>query len=297
MNTPELESLLRAAPRPPAPAGLQQRLVSQVRLPAAGTNGEPVVGGNWFRRWWPTLAFGGGVLACAATLLTQQGQIRDLRAQLDAAPEAQMEPGIVTSGSVVSVSSTLPESASPTEDKRAEIVRLRAELAELKAGSELAEQLAVENRQLTAQVAAQSGLTAEDLEAMEAAKAKSQSIQCINNLKNIGLALRIWATDHQDTFPMDLLSLTNELSTPKLLTCPSDTARSVAPNWASFTSGNLSYEFLAPGGTDAEPTCVAARCLIHRHIALSDGSVQQSVGDGSNLTRHLVTRNGKLYLE
>jgi hypothetical protein len=297
MNTPELESILRAAPRPPAPAGLQQRLVSQVRLPAAGTNGEPVIGGNWFRRWWPTLLFGGGVLACAATLLTQQGQIRELRAQLEAAPEAQMEPGVVASGSRSQAAPALPESTSSTEDKRAEILRLRAELAELKAGSALAEQLTAENRQLETQIAAQSGLTAEDLEAMEAAKAKSQSIQCVNNLKNIGLALRIWATDNQDTFPMDLLSLTNELSTPKLLACPSDTGRSVAPNWASFGPGNLSYEFLAPGGTDAEPTCVAARCLIHRHIALSDGSVQQSVGDGSNLSRRYVNRNGKLYLE
>ena len=59
-----------------------------------------------------------------------------------------------------------------------------------------------------------------------------RSIKCVNNLKNIGLAYRIWAVDHNDSFPFNvstneggtrelrgdivfqLRTLSNELSTP-----------------------------------------------------------------------------------
>src|SRR2546430_7079498 len=36
-----------------------------------------------------------------------------------------------------------------------------------------------------------------------------QSVQCVNNLKQIGLAARIWANDHNDVFPPDFFSLSN----------------------------------------------------------------------------------------
>jgi len=33
------------------------------------------------------------------------------------------------------------------------------------------------------------------------ARARADSIRCVNNMKNIGLAARIYAPEHQDTFP------------------------------------------------------------------------------------------------
>lgn len=87
-------------------------------------------------------------------------------------------------------------------------------------------------------------------------KPKSSRINCVNNLKNIGLAWRIYATDNNGlvpwlpsatnrstagptnyaTMPGAALEpaqgvaaifglITNELSTPKILQCPSDTKR------------------------------------------------------------------------
>lgn len=74
-------------------------------------------------------------------------------------------------------------------------------------------------------------------------RADGRRIQCVNNLKNLGLGLQIFATDNNGMFPWavpvreggsleDLADeqriwrhvavLSNELSTPKILLCPKD---------------------------------------------------------------------------
>jgi prepilin-type N-terminal cleavage/methylation domain-containing protein len=83
------------------------------------------------------------------------------------------------------------------------------------------------------------------LPALAKAKAKAQRIKCVNNLKNVGLSFRIFSTDNGDRFPFNIstndggssefnntaqpqfvwyhfAALSNELSTPKILACPSD---------------------------------------------------------------------------
>jgi len=92
------------------------------------------------------------------------------------------------------------------------------------------------------------------LPALAKAKAKAQRIKCVNNLKNVGLAFRIFATDNGDKFPMELsvaeggsseynnnlasnyyhfAVLSNELSTPKIIVCPSDPGKIEATNWTT----------------------------------------------------------------
>jgi len=98
------------------------------------------------------------------------------------------------------------------------------------------------------------------LPALASAKRKAQRINCVNNLKQTGLAFRIWEGDNNDKMPMQISSdkggtlefdtgadtfrhfqvASNELSTPKILICPSDT-RMVAPNFIRLRNQNLSY--------------------------------------------------------
>ena len=83
------------------------------------------------------------------------------------------------------------------------------------------------------------------LPALAKAKAKAQRISCVNNLKQVGIATRIYATDNQDRFPWQVRvleggsseflgkkfktetcrhwqALGNELNNPKVVRCPRD---------------------------------------------------------------------------
>jgi hypothetical protein len=118
----------------------------------------------------------------------------------------------------------------------------------------------------------------------------------VNNLKQIGLAAKMWELDNNDVLPRDFLSMTNELNTPKVLFCPQDKERHPAAEWASFNATeNCSYEFLAPGATnaDSEPQRVLFRCKVDGNLGLADGSVQRAPKSANALAE----RDGKLYLE
>jgi len=87
------------------------------------------------------------------------------------------------------------------------------------------------------------------LPALAAAKRKAQRINCVSNLKQIGIAFRLWEGDNNDHYPMAVSTtyngaqeriysanstapvynvnhvfvvMSNELSTPKILSCPAD---------------------------------------------------------------------------
>jgi hypothetical protein len=115
------------------------------------------------------------------------------------------------------------------------------------------------------------------LPALARAKAKAQRIHCISNLKQIGLGARMYAGDHQEIFPPDFLSMSNELNTPKVLVCAGDSKHSVAATWAEFDPrNNLSYEYLRPGIAESNAANeVIFRCPIHNNVGMGDGSAQQ----------------------
>jgi prepilin-type N-terminal cleavage/methylation domain-containing protein len=100
------------------------------------------------------------------------------------------------------------------------------------------------------------------LPALARAKSRAHRIHCTNNLKQIGVAFRVWADDHRGRYPwwiaqtegggkpdgsdnakanVQFCIASNELVTPKLLICPSDLERKVSTNWLSCDLTNVSY--------------------------------------------------------
>ncbi len=113
------------------------------------------------------------------------------------------------------------------------------------------------------------------LPALAAAKKKAQKISCVNNIKQNGLAFKIWAGDNNDRYPNQVAAasggakdfvqdtstannkltpnwvfmvMSNELSTPKVAYCPSDSYHQTVP-----TNFNLSFA----GANAYPPTAVA----------------------------------------
>jgi hypothetical protein len=91
-------------------------------------------------------------------------------------------------------------------------------------------------------------------------KSESQRIVCFNNLRQIGRAFQLWASDHGNANPWvveppaggtrydplggnlwyQYLMVSNQLGSPKLLVCPSDTAtKKVADNWSNLPPGGF----------------------------------------------------------
>lgn len=111
------------------------------------------------------------------------------------------------------------------------------------------------------------------LPALSKAKSRALEIKCVNNMKQIGLAERIWAGDHDDHFSKKLLDATNELGNPKVLICPADT--SANQNSTTWDPDNISYQFVTPGlSVSNADRIVIVRCPIHGTELYGDGSAQ-----------------------
>lgn len=139
------------------------------------------------------------------------------------------------------------------------------------------------------------------LPALARAKARAQRINCTNNLKQIGLAFKTWSIDNQDRYPMQVPAteggppdqatfaaathqgqaqyvfqifgvMSNELSTAKVLACPSDevTAHTnfvmkagvfqptpIGPGVTTLCNTFISY-FVGKDATDSQPQMLMA---------------------------------------
>ncbi|HXJ56036.1 MAG TPA: DUF4190 domain-containing protein [Verrucomicrobiae bacterium] len=113
------------------------------------------------------------------------------------------------------------------------------------------------------------------LPALAKAKDKAQQINCRNHMQQIGLAARMWASDNNEKFPPDFLSMSNELVTPLVLICPADRSKSKVMSWSDFGPDTVSYEYLRPGTSADNPQEIVFLCPIHGTVGLADGSVQQ----------------------
>jgi len=295
LSEDQIDNTLRHAPQPaPAPT-LRHRLVQDIGLPGAGSRYADAAAprGLWVRRWWPALAAGTVAASALAVVVVQQNHLDQLEQRIEALSHELSAPPPET-GPSPSPASQTPATV-PYEGGASELEALRVRVGELTAAVEALEALPAENAQLKAQAIANLGLSPEALAELVQAKERAQCITCVNNLKQLGLAARIWATDNGDVLPPDFITMSNEIASPKILVCPADSGRQPAGDWGSFTAANASYEYLAANSTETEPQRVAFRCPVHGNIGLVDGSVQMRVA--REHPEWLVQRDGKWMLE
>jgi prepilin-type N-terminal cleavage/methylation domain-containing protein len=159
------------------------------------------------------------------------------------------------------------------------------------------------------------------LPALARAKAKANRASCINNIKQVGLGFRIWSNDNGDRFPWNVtvaeggaqgqapnqqfLAASNELNSPKILVCPSDSGKNRKSVWVDNNNvviqgganGNISYFYGSADETKPQtilsgdnnwtgtspwtttPSVANWNQLIHvsaGNIGLGDGSAQQT---------------------
>jgi len=115
------------------------------------------------------------------------------------------------------------------------------------------------------------------LPALQNARNKAMQAECVSNLKQVGLAFRLWSDDNQDKYPWmvlpaeggsanpakqdtfnHFLPITNELHTPKVLVCPSDRDRSEEGDWVEIVDNNHISYFVSYEGDQAKPQSMLA---------------------------------------
>jgi hypothetical protein len=282
MNDAQIESILRKAPRPPAPAGLKQQLLADVRLPQSQVSSAEVVGAtSYWRRWFPAFAVGLLFLGCLIVLGVQTSQLLDLRRQnatLQAAT-ANLEELRQDNAELQRLRTSSRQAEQLRKDSE-ELVKLKAEVADLRDRAGELSALRAENQRLQAEraaAAAKAGIAPEE-DPFAKQKEKAMSTACINNLKQIGLAARMWANSHNtNALPTDWLAMKKLLNTPKVLTCPADTGRTPAVSWDQFDGSSVSYELPSLTPDELDPSIVYSRCPVHGHFGLSDGSAYSGV--------------------
>jgi type II secretory pathway pseudopilin PulG len=152
------------------------------------------------------------------------------------------------------------------------------------------------------------------LPALARAKKKANRISCINNLKQIAVALRIWAGENTNLYPMQVpireggtLELINGPETfrhfqamanevgqnPRVLICPEDTERRPAESFErGFNNNTLSY-FI---GIDIVETNVTMLAVGDRNLSDSEqikhGLVAWSTNRSVKWAKGLHTKEG-----
>jgi hypothetical protein len=98
------------------------------------------------------------------------------------------------------------------------------------------------------------------------AKVRAQAIECRNHLKQIVLAARIYANDHEDRLPRSLGDMQVELGDPGILACPLDPANPLheTTGWDQVDFAKSTYELLQPGALYEEgATTSIVKCRLH----------------------------------
>jgi hypothetical protein len=154
------------------------------------------------------------------------------------------------------------------------------------------------------------------LPALAGAKAKKLKINCVNNLKQVGLATRVWAGDHSGKYPPQISAtdggsmefstgptvfrhfqvMSNELSTPKILICSIDPTRVAATNFILLNNSNVSFFFGVEAAETHPASLFAGEYNITNGAPLNDAVLEVTTNRPAGWTRELHKNFGYVVL-
>ena len=158
------------------------------------------------------------------------------------------------------------------------------------------------------------------LPALAAAKKKAQKISCVNNLKQVGLAFRIWEGDNNDRYPMSVgfssggasdylyhngvapvgfvnnpgmafMVMSNELSTPKVIFCPSDNIHTAGSGYGTNWNFPEMLSIAAPAGPVKAPAGGITKISYFICGDATETDPQMVMSGDSNIGNQTLTAN------
>ena len=106
------------------------------------------------------------------------------------------------------------------------------------------------------------------------AKSQMEYFQCANNLRQIGMAVQIYATLNEGVFPRTADQFGPHMGFSRFLICPADAGyRNRKIDSKDFSQ--TSYIFTLGGASAATPAEVITRCPFHNMTLTADGAVHR----------------------
>ncbi len=214
-----------------------------------------------------------GGATVASALVWQQHSNKQL-AEENVALRQQVAALTTVASPPASSTATDGRSAGTAAEEHAELLRLRGEVARLlksqqpSAGGDVTRRLQAAEARAT-----QAEATAAQLKAEE--DTKQHSIRIVNALKNLGLAARIFSTDHQDRLPTTFDEMRNEMGLSAEGTFPGG----ISPNLFEF----FPHERII---SETEPQMIMFREKAARQLPNGDWERSYALVDGSVQTLH-----------
>ena len=128
------------------------------------------------------------------------------------------------------------------------------------------------------------------LPSLASGKLKAKNVECANQLKQMGIGLKLWANDHEDKFPWQLAEAkggslntavwmehfrvaSNQISSPRILVCPTDREKRPVGSWANLDP-ELNFSFFV--GTESRESQPQTIVLGDRNVFGGGGGYELS---------------------